>query len=507
MNLEAVIKEINAHYPELKIKDDEDVYAFLNIYEILKFSYSKVDRDILKTAFNKREELNPENMNDFYYLVFSSMIENKGITKVAYPLNMGALKEDPMEEADLAKWSKLVHKVYDSVTAGHMSFDNALDYYSGFLDAKTGEDERFKKWVVHYKDGEHLKYNSGEVAMKKEAFQFPLNSSGFYPPENEPLPGEDMLFEDAKESARQKDNYDDWKSKLHAAIRRIDKLLRQSDSYLEVDMQSDLADQLHSLDMDVRKIRMKSTASDVVFKTATKFKKQGFDEGHDILISLAQEVPEAVEPPLDEVVPDEIEEAPVEPLGAPEAAPLEEELPGAAEEGVLAPEAEPAAGPESTISGAITDASGAQPGEYDMLAGEITLEIASAKLEAIAGRLADRRTIRKMAEFDIMLDKLGIASMFPELAEAQSKLIDAYSYALVRVTKMLGMLSSGKELSEISDAKSSEIANKTMRDVNKTFEGASPEAGPKGAEAIKEEFEGGEDAAQPAPEPPPAEEV
>jgi uncharacterized transporter YbjL len=55
-----------------------------------------------------------------------------------------------------------------------------------------------------------------------------------------------------------------------------------------------------------------------------------------------------------------------------------------------------------------------------------------------------------LAEFDIMLDKIGIASMFPELAEAQSKLIESYSYALTRVTKMLGMLSNNKAIMEMA---------------------------------------------------------
>jgi hypothetical protein len=45
-----------------------------------------------------------------------------------------------------------------------------------------------------------------------------------------------------------------------------------------------------------------------------------------------------------------------------------------------------------------------------------------------------------------MLDKIGIASMFPELAESQSKLIDSFSYALTRVTKMMGQLANAKTL-------------------------------------------------------------
>jgi hypothetical protein len=97
---------------------------------------------------------------------------------------------------------------------------------------------------------------------------------------------------------------------------------------------------------------------------------------------------------------------------------------------------------------------GPNPDEYkEILSGDVSIDDASKKLEQIAGTLADRRVIRYLAEFDIMLDKVGIASMFPELAEAQSKLIESYSYALTRVTKMLGMLSNNRVIMELSNQK------------------------------------------------------
>ena len=141
---------------------------------------------------------------------------------------------------------------------------------------------------------------------------------------------------------------------------------------------------------------------------------------------------------------------------APVAGVAEEALPAEApsEEGVE-PEAEEA-GPTSGIPKAdtvepaalesIKPIPGARPGEYEELAGDIGLDDAATKLDEVAGMLADRRIIRQLAEFDIMLDRLGIASMFPELAESQSKLIDAYSYALTRVTKMMGQLANAKTL-------------------------------------------------------------
>lgn len=506
MDLNKIIKDINNHYPDVKVKDSMDVSDFLNIAEILRVSGFKAENDIVKTAMNLREGRKLDNVNDYYFLVFSALVKARGHKKVAYPLQQGALMGEPMEEADLAKWSKLVHKVFDAVKKGLMDFPGALDYYSGLLDVSTGEDERFKKWVKYYQDGEHQKYNSGEVDMKKNAFQFPLNSSGFYPLDTKPLPDKKEVFENSKEGFKTKEEYNQWKTKLHAALRRLDKLLRHSDTFIDVDAQSELAEQLHALDMEVRKVRLKSTASDIVFKTADRFKKAGFKEGHDILISLAQEAPEEIEDPIEDIgLEDDMPEPIPEDVPAPEGdigdAPGVPDSPEApAEEGGGVP----TGGPESSIGGALSG--GTEAGDYDVLLKNVTLEQASKKLESIAGRLADRRTIRLLAEFDIMLDNLGLASMFPELAEAQSKLIDAYSYSLVRTTKMLGMLSSGKEVEEISSAKKDEMVRKTMKDVNKTFEGEQEEP-PKSTEAIKEEFEGGEDQPKPAPVPPPEEEV
>lgn len=487
--LEKKIAQLKDSFSEFGIENEDDVRTFINVSNILDAAYGEADPYIIKTAISKSRDFEKlESINDYYYLTFSSVVECKEIKKVAYPMFMGALT-DVSEEADLDKWSGLVYKVYDAVSSGEMSFENALDYYSGYLDKRSEEDKRFKKWVRYYKDGEHLKYNARSENMKKEAFQFPLNSPGFYPDTTKPAP-ENSKFQKMKDEKERKNEYSEWKKKLYAAIRRIDKLLRHSEDYLDSDIQAELADLLHSFDMEVRRVQMKSTASDLAFKTAAAFDKRGFKQGHDELISFAQEAPEEVAPPIED-----------------EAAPGLEETTGET------PAAE-TKGSAGAIGDAIESGSsepGAQPGEYAELAGDVNLGTAAGKLEDIAARLADRRTIRLLAEFDIMLDKIGIASMFPELAEAQSKLIDAYSYALVRVTKMLGMIASGKSLAEISDAKKNEVVNKTMKEVDKAFQAPEAEA-PKGTEAIKEEFQGetpagGEDRPQPAPAPAPEEEV
>jgi hypothetical protein len=198
-------------------------------------------------------------------------------------------------------------------------------------------------------------------------------------------------------------------------------------------------------------IKLSNTLSDVTYKTANNFTKLGHAEGADILNKIAQEVPEGppvVAPeaeegavpaqPVEEVIPQEV---PAEPINAPEE--------GVADEDEGPTKGIPRSGDVEPVAFEdIAQIPGARQGEYEELAGEIRLDDAANKLDEVAGMLADRRIIRQLAEFDIMLDKIGIASMFPELAESQSKLIDAFSYALTRVTKMMGQLANAKTLVE-----------------------------------------------------------
>jgi hypothetical protein len=62
------------------------------------------------------------------------------------------------------------------------------------------------------------------------------------------------------------------------------------------------------------------------------------------------------------------------------------------------------------------------------------------KLEDVSNRLASRDLIRALAEADIMLNNVGLAQYFPELALAQSKLIEAFGYASNKVEDVISRL-------------------------------------------------------------------
>ena len=317
-----------------------------------------------------------------------------------------------------------------------MTKQNALEYYSNFLDIEREEDTRFKKWFKYYSEGEHLKYSSNEEQdMKKSAIymsnlgqagsQYTHSRGGFN------MPGDsfdgatfDETADRSRSDADESDAFSSWKGKLHGALRRIDKLLRSK--HMDGEKYKMLAEHLLNLSHQVHCLKLASTISDVTHRAANTLEKHGQKDVADMLVKIAQDLPAEAAvpeegPPAEAAVPD-----PNDPKSA---IPSGDDV-------------------DSVDLKDITPVPGAREGEYDELAGSISLDDAARKLDEVAGMLADRRIIRQLAEFDIMLDKIGIASMFPELAESQSKLIDAFSYALTRVTKMMGQLANAKSIAD-----------------------------------------------------------
>ena len=391
-----------------------------------------------------------------------------GLVKVAYP-NPGLDSEDLYKEVNLGSWIDIVGNIYKDCKSGDKTKQEAIVFYSNTLD----NEERFLflRWLEHHLSGESSKYASsrGDTMEKKSVFLGDLgqgnspyahDGSGFYFQNRNlgnNMPGDSFLSSTVPEGTQKKDvksnvshqdgsNKVQWKRSLHAACRRIDKLLREDD-YVDHEEYVAMAKLLLELSTLIKKVKLSSTAEDMTYRTASKLRKAGHPNHADALIKSAQDaVTEAPQVMPQESVPQAPDQvAGVVPEPAEEAAeqanvgPSKQEI----EAGVSIPS------PDDTTPVKLSDITpipGPQPGEYDILAGDINLEDASRKLDEVAGMLADRRIIRQLAEFDIMLDKIGIASMFPELAESQSKLIDSFSYALTRVTKMMGQLSNAKSL-------------------------------------------------------------
>jgi hypothetical protein len=400
------------------------------------------------------------NLNDAYYYIVKSKINQ--IRKTAYP-NYSQVYNDV--SFDINKWIDITHMIYDAVRTGKMDKNEAIDNYAKSLDINNEEDIAFKRWFNFYASGEHKKYSEQEDdLMKKKAIYVtdtmnlgPYSQSGgsFYRSRTSPgfdLPGSSLENEEEeKPMLKGKVNLKDWKTRLLSRIRGIQKLM-VAEEYVDPDTFNSISDTLNQLANQVYRVKLESTASDLASRAANSLVKIGAFSEAEELRKIAQEAGPSPAAPAAPATQPAAAAAPTPP-----AAPGQ---PGAATEAPAEQEEDkgPAAGiprgdeVEPVDFEDIKPVPGPRDGEYEELAGDISVDKAAKKLDEVAGMLADRRIIRLLAEFDIMLDKIGIASMFPELAESQSKLIDAYSYALTRVTKMMGQLSNAQTVIQSAGA-------------------------------------------------------
>ncbi len=425
MNTEFFTKK----YKNINFETNTDIITAMGVFDFLSGSGIEPSENIIKSALFMMKETPPENQNDYMYIVTNAVLEHGDIKKTAYP-SMEYTKVNPA--FDISFWAKLVYRIYDDVLTGKKTVQDSLDYHSNHLSDENNERANFIKWFEFYQKNENKKYSKEEVSMKKNAYDFPLMGSGLYSPTSGAT-APSSLIDKAKTEAEKKITDSAWKMKLDKALRTIDRLLRDADNHISVEEQDRLLDLYFDLNRTVRSIRFHATAADLAYKTAHKFKKLGFDEGADILTKFAQQAP----PTTENIEPTE------------ELSPIEE---------------------ENRNDNMLTQDSVSNPDVNAPFPNGVDIGMAISKLEDVAGILSERKIIRTLAEFDIILDKLGVASMFPELSEAQSRLIDAYSYSLVRVSRMLGMLSSGKSINEIAAAQSNKAQNQVEKEINKTLE-------------------------------------
>jgi hypothetical protein len=415
---------------------ESETSSFLKLKKHSKNLLGDNSEDFIKNAWKNKDVIKKlKTNNDFYFFITSMIIEKNGMKKVAYPMAENYFFKNPFFGYNLQTWASCVHKIYESVHKEGISYPDAIEKYSSNIFKDKEEKDNFLNWLKYYNHGEHLKYN-----VKTASYQFPISATGDAYTSTSSYIGADYVLDhdaqkdNAREQGEKKLNYKNWKRKFNTALRRVDKILKESEDYVDADKYEEISQILNRLDVQVGKIRLQSTASDISYRAAGQLKKLGFSDGASVLYKYSQE---AAPVPV-----------PTEPVEVPVAA--EEVLPSQGEVNRKQQEKENVEKGRE-ILGDVEPVPGPAPGEYeDIIKDDINVDDASRKLEQIAGTLSDRRVIRYLAEFDIMLDKIGIASMFPELAEAQSKLIESYSYALTRVTKMLGMLSNNKAIMEMA---------------------------------------------------------
>lgn len=412
----------------------------------------KASRDLGIKISNNFSYGELKTLNDAYYWTLVNYIESKKIKKVAYPAGYG---QEQKPEVDINKWLDTVYLIYMNNKKTGEPVLNLVDHYSQSFDKENGEDIDFKNWFKFYYSGENSKYASKEEGMKKKAlFSGGLGQSADNYSSSYDLPGSSFTSAVQKadiDSSKKVDGEDlkIWKDKVHQACRRLDRLLREPGSNLTPSQYLDLAQLLLQFSHKIMEVKLTSTAADLTYQFADKLKKLGLNAGSEIMIKTAQDATQQAESVEAAQPTPAAEEGAAQPpegqqqQAATPAAPAQPEEDNSLKSKIpSSDDVEPASLKD------IKPIPGPKEGEYDNFFGDVNLDDAASKLDEVAGMLSDRRIIRLLAEFDIMLDKIGIAAMFPELAEAQSKLIDGYSYALTRVTKMMGQLANAKMLIE-----------------------------------------------------------
>jgi len=149
-------------------------------------------------------------------------------------------------------------------------------------------------------------------------------------------------------------------------------------------------DEMYTLDKSLSKLNIYSSVQDRIIRAAHKMKNVGWPEGAEILYKIADEPPiPAPETEVIESLPEPVSSAPDLPQGS-----------------------------ESLID----------------------VQTIITRLEGVSKKLKSRDTIRELASIDILLNELGMASFFPELTDAQSKLIESYGYSSNKVESIVAKL-------------------------------------------------------------------
>ena len=325
-----------------------------------------------------------DNLTDFRILIHK-WLNNKHLKK-AYPNTSG--KTDKESTYDVNKWINTVKIIYSLVKDKDTDKQSAIEFST--LDWDADEKYKFTNWLNYYESGNTEKYNV-KTAIQKNAIDYndlglpsylldPNTRSNTLPSHLQQPNVKHTKKEKELERARA------YRRKMKSRLISLKRLIDKYNDILPHQSVDQLYDEMYSLDKSISKLNVYASMQDCTIRTANKMNKIGFSEGASVLLSLAQE-PLSVEPAL-------------------------ESLPS----------------PKSS--------------EPDLQAGKSKVDIKNiiSRLEALSKTLKSRDTIRELASIDILLNEIGMASYFPELTDAQSKLIDSYGYSSNRIESIIAKL-------------------------------------------------------------------
>ena len=360
---------------------------FLN--DILKDTFgTKLDDEKSKYDFCKsyfasdNENYNLSNLTDLRVLVHKWLCGK--MSKNAHPNIAGKYTREPTY--DLNKWVLTLNEAFALSQTG---LDRTTAINNTTADWDIDEKSHFQNWIKYYEEGNTEKYKVKTAKFIKEAFG-PLNlPESLLTNRNPTAPQISTFHADDYKSKKELelDRAKALKTKMKSRVRALKILIDKYNDILPNQDLEKLFVEVHNLEKSISKLNVYASLQDSIIRTANKMVKLGFSEGADLLFKTA------AEPPTDASV--------VQSLPAP--APSTPNLP--------------------------TDS-----------ASMINIQTIIARLDGVNKRLASRDLIRELASVDILLNEIGLASYFPELSLAQSKLIEAFGYANNKVEDVTARL-------------------------------------------------------------------
>lgn len=515
-------------------------------------------KQVLLSSFQILKSSNDHSLHSFYQAAKQALNKNKfPLIKNCYPNDQSQIL--PLQQYNIDKWLETMKKIYSGLQKG-VGYNNSLELCTEGWDPVEKND--FQSWVKYYSQGEHLKYKTAQyyqapgvnIPIEDLVSSLPaVPQTGISNTPNESeiaqkkifsligrLNAAEKLFTDPqvqKALGKRGVKVEDCLEGLHALKRKI-----QSASFRV----------LASLVEDLELKEISKTATDNILEDFLyrEFYRVGERKNLDYLVRYAQAAPTSTPPgPLPSN-----SGAPANPM-PPNNMPLDSgaNVEPTKDEGVLAVEefiaglngedvgetwddeiemdepikktqsnsflnriklsqAVPAnlPSPEKVNTnpfqaGALIppviekDIGMRRPDEiFESALKDVKISDVIERLEALADVFRNREISRQMAIIDLFMDRLGIATFFPSLAEASTKTLESNQYALTRIEDIISKLRGSVDVPEM---------HKIILDKQQDIDRPAPEADPEivknklQKEEIKESIEGENEARQEFNEP------
>lgn len=401
--------------------------------------------------------------------------------KNSYPNLSSPINQEPTK--DINKWSQAMRQIYTLLHYGHSkhdAFDNVTKAW-GHKDKL-----QFLNWMKFYEEKTPAKY---KIAFNDSGEQFKapeniLNTPNSNNPNTMDLSAikENPNHDNAEFLKKQE--FDSTKKKFLSRLDSLEKLLRQKGNVVyEGTKLNQLLTSIYNLKLQLHNHEIQTsqakTAIDLIYRESNKLKKLGNDYGANVLVKFAQAAQSAQEqnpsvlntkspppgpipgapnstnnppapantppppPPVDLSVPPAIPSAPSEDPTKPKKPALDKfvkKMQGdfnssdddflvtaqlAPQENVLKPAVQQERSFEDLVETVFSN---------------VKLSDVINKLEELSRIFKTREISRQLAIVDMMLDKLGLASFFPNLSEATNKTLEANQYVLTRIEDVLSTL-------------------------------------------------------------------